>query len=110
VKAEIWSRVRAGRPSPWKAWFRPVVALPVGAALAVAAFFAVQQTNGPAALHPAVNAGYYFAVHNAAVRQENPLTDRSAPVLNVIPASDVSAEPSMLVEEARAASGDDPAR
>lgn len=107
MKAEIWTRVRSAEPSLWSRLFRPLVALPVAAAIAVAAFFAFQPNAQTASGHPMVGAQYYFASHSAATRQENPLTDRSAPVLNVIDASDVSSNLSPLVEAAGAASGDD---
>lgn len=110
VKAEIWKSVRSRESRGWNAWLRPLIALPVAAAIAVAALFAVQQANGPMSSHPGVGAQYYFASHNAATRQENPLTDRSAPALNVIEASDVTSQPSPLIEAAGAASGDEPAR
>ncbi|HXF33164.1 MAG TPA: zf-HC2 domain-containing protein [Candidatus Acidoferrales bacterium] len=108
LKAEIWNRVRSSRPTFWSLVFRPLVAVPVAAAIAVAAFFAFQPSVQTASGHPMVGAQYYFASHSAATRQESPLTDRSAPVLNVIDASDVSSNSaSPLVEAAGVASGDD---
>lgn len=79
VKARVWEEVRASRPGRWRAWLRPLIAVPVGAAIAAAAFFAVQST--PSNTHPpVVGAQYYFDVHTAATRQENPLSDRSIPL------------------------------
>jgi anti-sigma factor RsiW len=108
IVALVRQRVRSTPAAGWRTWFRPLIALPVGAAIAVAAFFAVQTTMP--ATRPAVGAQYYFDLHSAAARQENPLTDRSAPVFNVIEASDVSSNPPLpLVEAAHAVTlGDDP--
>jgi len=106
VKAEVWSRIRSREARGWNLFLRPLIAVPVAVAVALAAFFAVQ-TNSPMMAHPMVGAQYYFDVHSAATRQENPLTDRSAPVLNVTEASEVSSNPSPLVDAARAAAGDD---
>ncbi len=106
VKAEVWSRIRSRESRGWNLFLRPLIAVPVGVAIALAAFFATQ-TNSQMMVHPMVGAQYYFDVHSAATRQENPLTDRSAPVLNVMDASEVSSNPSPFVEAARAAAGDD---
>ena len=106
VKAEVWSRVRASETGGWRAFLRPLIAVPVAAAIAFAVLFGVQN-NAPKAAHPVVGAQAYFDVHNAATRQENPLTDRSAPVLDVIEASDASSPASPFVQAARAAAGDD---
>ena len=91
VKAEVWHRVRAQQPNRWDFLFKPFVAIPVGAAFALAAFLAIHAM--PAAQHPVVASQYYFDVHSAATRQENPLADRSAPVLSVDEASNVIANP-----------------
>lgn len=105
VKARIWESVRTAQPRGWRAFLRPLVALPVAAALAVGAFFATQSAGGPG-VRPVVGAQWYFDVHSAATRQENPLADRSAPLLNTIEASDVNGSSPFL--DAHAASeGDD---
>jgi anti-sigma factor RsiW len=105
VKAQVWSSVRETETGGWRAFLRPIIAVPVAAAIALAVFFSVQN-NAPKAAHPAVGAQAYFDVHNAATRQENPLTDRSAPVLDVIEATDASSN-APFVQAARAAAGDD---
>lgn len=88
VKAQIWQHVRnAPAPSRWRLFFRPLVAFPVAAALALGVFFTVESTAPPA--HPGVDARAYFDLHDAVARQESPLTDRSAPILNAVEASDV---------------------
>jgi anti-sigma factor (TIGR02949 family) len=109
IKAHVWERVRA-RESAWRGWLRPLIAVPVGAAIVFGALVAVQ-TSAPLP-QPAVGAQYYFDLHSAAARQENPLTDRSAPVPNIIETSEVSSTPSLpLVEAAHVMSlGDDPGR
>lgn len=108
VSARVWACIRSPKPQGWRALLRPLVAVPLGAAIAVGVFFATQSAMPPAA-HPVVGAQWYFAVHSAATRQENPLTDRSAPLLNTIEASDVDSAPSpSLLDAVHAATdGDD---
>jgi predicted anti-sigma-YlaC factor YlaD len=76
VKAEVWERIRAARPSPWgnwANWLRPAVSLPVAAALALAAYF------GTAYLAPhgtaPIDAAYYLQDH-AAMDSTVPFNDR----------------------------------
>jgi len=67
VKAAIWNEIRNAQPTAsdrLRAWFRPAFALPVAAAIAIAAYF------GNAALHngqPAttIEAAYYLQDHDA---------------------------------------------
>ena len=77
VKAEIWERIRAARPSPWGAWaswLRPAVSLPVAAALALAAYFGTSYL-GPHGIAP-IDAGYYLQDH-AALDSTVPFSDRA---------------------------------
>ena len=78
VKAEIWERVRAGTPSVWSrtvGWFRPALAIPVAAALALAAYFGSGYVNPQAA--PAIEASYYLQDH-AAMNSTIPFSDRNS--------------------------------
>lgn len=77
VKAEIWERIRAARPSPWGAWaswLRPAVSLPVAAALALAAYLGTSYL-GPHGIAP-IDAGYYLQDH-AALDSTVPFSDRA---------------------------------
>ena len=77
VKAEIWERIRAARPSPWgnwANWLRPAVSLPVAAALALAAYFGTAYL-GPQGPAP-IDAGYYLQDH-AALDSTVPFNDRA---------------------------------
>ncbi len=77
VKAEIWERIRAARPSPWGTWanwLRPAVSLPVAAALALAAYFGTSYL-GPHGAAP-IDAGYYLQDH-AALQSTVPFSDRA---------------------------------
>lgn len=77
VKARVWERVRT-EPVPgarWTAFWRPLVALPVAAALAAVAYFGVP-TLHPQAL-PAVGlAATDLLELHAADSRGNPLADR----------------------------------
>lgn len=79
VKARIWEQARSERPGRWAALVQPLIALPAGAAIAAAIVFALQSTPSNTRT-PMVGAQYYFDVHSAATRQENPLSDRSVPL------------------------------
>lgn len=77
VKAEIWERIRAARPSPWGAWgtwLRPAISLPVAAALALAAYFGTTYL-GPQGTAP-IDAAYYLQDH-AALDSTVPFSDRA---------------------------------
>jgi len=76
VKAEIWERIRAARPSPWGSWanwLRPAVSLPVAAALALAAYFGTSYL-APRGTAP-IDASYYLQDH-AALDSTVPFSDR----------------------------------
>ena len=66
VKAVVWERIREMPPSPaarLSAWFRPLLAVPVAAALIVGAWFA--SPYAPHGSHPTVDAAYYLEAHAA---------------------------------------------
>lgn len=78
VKAEIWERVRAGKPSAFArafGWLRPAVAIPVAAALAIGAYFGTTYL-GPQA-PPAIEASYYLQDH-AAMNSTIPFSDHTS--------------------------------
>lgn len=78
LKAHIWSRIRAAQPSPWDriaAWLRPAVAVPVAAAIALAAYFGTTYMTPPGA--PSIEAAYYLQDH-AALNSTIPFSDRSS--------------------------------
>jgi negative regulator of sigma E activity len=78
VKAEIWRRVREAQPSAWNrftAWMRPAVAIPVAAAIALAAYFGTSFLGPQGA--PAIEASYYLQDH-AALNGTIPFSDRNA--------------------------------
>jgi anti-sigma factor RsiW len=78
VKAEIWERVRAGEASMVGrvfGWLRPSIAIPVAAALAVAAYFGTVYINPHAA--PTIEASYYLQDH-AAMNSTIPFSDHTS--------------------------------
>jgi predicted anti-sigma-YlaC factor YlaD len=78
VKAEIWERIRAARPSPLRNladWLRPAVTLPVAAALALGIYFGTSYL-GPHGIAP-IDAAYYLQDH-AALNSMVPFSDRVA--------------------------------
>lgn len=103
VKAAIWTEVRAARPSPLSrviAWARPAVAVPVLAALAIAAYFGSGYLTAPAP--PSIKAAYYLQDH-AAMQSAVPFSDHS----NLSPAgleSPVSAQPNEVAANLQASS------
>lgn len=81
VKARVWEAVRNEEPTALerlRAIFRPVVAVPLAAALALVAYFGVPAVRGTnvATGAPTVAAAYYLEEH-AAEGQENPLADHT---------------------------------
>ncbi len=77
VKAEIWERIRAARPSPVRSlanWFRPAVALPIAAVLALGMYFGTSYL-GPHGV-ASIDAGYYLEDH-AALNSTVPFSDRA---------------------------------
>lgn len=78
VKAEIWQRIREAKPSAASrltAWLRPAVAVPVAAALALAAYFGTAYMSPQGA--PAIEASYYLQDH-AAMNTTIPFSDRNS--------------------------------
>lgn len=78
VKAEIWQRVRAGRPSALSrlgAWLRPAIALPAAAAIALAAYFGTMYAGPHGA--PSIEASYYLQDH-AAMNSTIPFSDHTS--------------------------------
>ena len=78
LKAEIWSRIRDEQPSPWSrlaGWFRPAVAIPAAAAIALAAYFGTAYLGPHGA--PSIAASYYLRDH-AALNGTMPFNDRSS--------------------------------
>jgi anti-sigma factor RsiW len=77
LKAEIWSRIRAAQPSPWNrfvASFRPAVAVPLAAAIALAAYFGTSYLGPRGA--PSIEAAYYLQDH-AALNSTVPFSDHA---------------------------------
>jgi anti-sigma factor RsiW len=104
IKARVWTEIRS-TPSPLarlRTFWRPVLAVPVGAAIAAGLAF------GYFAQHPAaplrVAATYYLHAHNVQAAA-NPLADRSTSAAATVLAADPSAT-LPLVEAADVTSGD----
>ena len=79
VKAAIWSEIRSARPSPMSrlaAFWRPAVALPLAAALALAVYFGPGMLNRQTAVGPSIEAAYYLQDH-AALNNTVPFGDRT---------------------------------
>jgi anti-sigma factor RsiW len=78
IRARVWEAVRAAEPS-WldrlRAAFRPAIALPLAAALAVFAYVGVPALRLPGAPPAGVAATTLFEEH-AALASDNPLADR----------------------------------
>lgn len=78
VKAAIWERVRAGKSSAWSrafSWWRPAVAVPAAAVLAVAAYFGASYLGPHGA--PSIEASYYLQDH-AAMNSTIPFSDHTS--------------------------------
>lgn len=78
VKAEIWQRIREAKPSAGSrlaAWLRPAIAVPVAAAIALAAYFGPGLVNPQGA--PAIEASYYLQDH-AAMNSTIPFSDHTS--------------------------------
>jgi anti-sigma factor RsiW len=66
IKAVVWERIREMPPSPvarLSAWLRPLVAVPVAAALLLGVWFA--SPYAPHGTSPTVDAAYYLEAHAA---------------------------------------------
>ncbi len=78
LKAQIWSRIREARPSPWSSLIerlRPAVTLPIAAALALAAYFGTTYMSPHGS--PSIEAAYYLQDH-AALNSTIPFSDRTS--------------------------------
>lgn len=78
VKAAIWQQIRNAQPttaSRIRAWFRPALALPVAAVLAVGLYFgsSLIHSNAPG---PVIEAAYYLQDHDA-MNGTVPFADRT---------------------------------
>jgi hypothetical protein len=108
VKARVWDRVRNERPS-WvqrlRAW-GPAIAVPVAAAVALAAYLGTPVLRQQ---HPAGAAGiaaaYYLDEHNAEA-QQNPLGPGTAPAVYATDASSSTAPAASYIDTADAATLD----
>jgi anti-sigma factor RsiW len=77
VSAAVWQRVREARPGPFArlaALLRPIVAVPLAAAILLGAFFASPLGHGSAP--PKIDATYYLQAH-AAQAGLTPLSEHS---------------------------------
>jgi predicted anti-sigma-YlaC factor YlaD len=77
VKAEIWARVRAGRPSVWSRFatgFRPAIALPIAAVFAAGLYFGTASLGSKGG--PTIEAAYYLQDH-AQMNGTVPFSDHS---------------------------------
>lgn len=82
MRGAIMARIAEQRPSPWealRAWLRPVIVVPVAAAVATAAFLFGPALNPPAS-NPRLPVSYYLQQY-AAHAEQNPLADRSTAIM-----------------------------
>lgn len=96
LKAGIWSEIRAERPNVWQrfaAGFRPAVALPVAAILAVGIYFGVH--GGAAA--PSIEAAYYLNDH-AAMNNTTPFSDHNANPVQIQASAAYSTQSAVAVQ------------
>jgi predicted anti-sigma-YlaC factor YlaD len=97
IKARVWEAVRSLPPpvsfaDRLRALWRPMIAVPVAAAIAIFAYVGVPGTHGQA---PGVAATYLLEEH-AALASDNPLADRGL----IVPASVVDGQQSTGLIEA----------
>jgi anti-sigma factor RsiW len=86
IKARVWEVIRNAPPPPsfadrLRTLWRPMIAVPVAAAIAIFAYMGVPVVHGTTA--PAGVAATYLLEEHAAVASENPLADRGL----IVPAS-----------------------
>jgi predicted anti-sigma-YlaC factor YlaD len=84
IKARVWQAVRDRQPSladRVRAWWRPMLAVPLAAAVAVLAFVGLPSLQHGTA--PTGIAATYLLEEHAALASENPLADRGF----IVPAS-----------------------
>jgi predicted anti-sigma-YlaC factor YlaD len=92
ISAFVWEQVRQAQPGPFAriaGWLRPVVAVPVAAALLLGGWFASPYAH-PGATPPRIDAMYYLQAH--AAQAGSPLEQAGATTL----------ESSMLLRESTA--------
>jgi len=105
VKARVWESIRTAPAPPsladrLRSLWRPMIALPVGAALGAFIYLGVPGVHGS---QPAGVAATYLLEEHAAVASENPLADRGL----IVPASVVDSQQTGLIDagDAGASSG-----
>ena len=91
IRARVWERVRVIQATPsfadrLRALWRPMVAVPVAAGIAVFAYMGVPAVHGSG--QPAGVAATYLLEEHAAVASDNPLADRGL----IVPASVVDSQ------------------
>jgi len=95
IRARVWERVRVIQATPsfadrLRALWRPMVAVPVAAVLAVFVYVGVPHAGPP----PTGVAATYLLEEHAAVASDNPLADRGL----IVPASVVGGQPTGLMD------------
>jgi len=99
VAARVWEEIRNAKPSPLAriaALWRPLVALPVAAALVFAVFLVGPMSHSG----PKIAASYYLEEH-AAQQAQNPLTERGPAASHFIETSALDSDTSTeLADEA----------
>ena len=107
VKARVWDQVRNERPS-WvqrlRAW-GPAIAVPVAAAVALAAYVGTPALRSNHNTPNGVAAAYYLDEHNAEA-QQNPLGPGAAPAVYSGDSADRSASAALYIDTADAATLD----
>ena len=92
IKARVWEAVRNAKPTPVErlmTYFRPALAVPVAAALAIGLFFATPTMR--AAMNPQkIDATYYLEAH-AALQAQSPFTERGPAAAQLIEMGQVDA-------------------
>lgn len=96
LKAEIWSRIRAEEPPVWArfaSWVRLSFAVPVAAAIALAAYFGTSYPWTPPG--PSIEAAYYLQDH-AELNSTIPFSDRNAASADLMNATSVDNQQSAV--------------
>jgi predicted anti-sigma-YlaC factor YlaD len=112
VRARVWEAVRNEQPSPLQRLLRgwgPRVAIPVAAALAVAAYLVPATHTGIGTAPAGISASYYLDAHDAEVGQ-SPLGPGTAPAVFDTDTATSAAAPSAAasyIDTADAATLDD---
>lgn len=96
VSANVWEAIRNAKPSPWSqfaALWRPLVALPVAAAIVAAVILVSPMANAG----PKITAAYYLEEH-AAQQAQNPLAERGPAASHFIETSALDASSNDLAD------------